>query len=77
MVFHLFGVTYKSKGSFPCQLIILLLFGLIERQNRQKELQELEKKLTAAHRDLREEELKMKHKVLYICGEIFTAEDER
>ena len=35
----------------------------LERQTRQKELQELEKRLTTSHRDLREEELKMKHKV--------------
>lgn len=54
-----------SKGTLP--LIRTDLLGYIsERQSRLKELQELEKKLTASHRDLREEELKMKHQVTYI-----------
>ena len=39
-------------------------FFISERQSRQKELQELERKLTASQRDLREEELKMKHQVI-------------
>lgn len=43
--------------------VLYICVHVSERQTRQKELQELEKRLTAAHRDLREEELKMKHKV--------------
>ena len=42
-----------------------LKFVISERQSRQKELQELERKLTASQRDLREEELKMKHQVTH------------
>ena len=34
-----------------------------ERQTRMKDLQEMEKKLTSSHSDLREQELKLKHQV--------------